>query len=379
MTHCTHSASVIAVVLAALTAGVWAEGGAEFRGGQWQQTTSPAEGTVQGELALVRRDVDRGDYRQAVQAAKRFLKLYGDPVAREEVMLLAGEAEMKRGHLFQGYEWFEKQLAEFPGGRFFDRAMDREFEVAEAFLAGKKRVVLVVLRLPARDDGLEILSRIAEHVPGTEMAQRALLRIAEDHFQRAEWADAAEAYDHYVTTFPRGAKVAEAMLKAAQATYDSFTGVGRDETPLIEAEQRYRQFARKFPLSAAEAGVDATLERIRTVRAAKLLEEGRYYERVGKLGPAAFTYRLVLDTYPHTEAANQAQLALVGLTGGLPLTASPEPQTAPATQPAAPVTQPARPPPPPPATTQPKVPREMPEPIDLEKLQPTTAPTGGRP
>jgi outer membrane assembly lipoprotein YfiO len=372
MTHWTQSASVIAVVLAALSGSVCAQGGSEFRGGQWQTSVVPAEGSAAGEVALIGQYVDQGEYRQAVKAAQRFLKLYGDPAAREEVMVLAGESEIKRQRLLQGYEWFEKQLAEFPDGRFSARALDREFEVAEAFLAGQKQLVWGFLRLPARDEGLEILSRIAEHVPGTPMAQRALLRIGEDHFGRGEWIDAAEAYDRYLAAFPRGDKAAEAMLKAAQATYQSFTGIGRDETPLIEAEQRYRQFARAFPISAAEAGVDATLEQIRSTRAAKLLAEARFYERVGRTSAAVFAYRLVIETYPHTDAASQAELALTGLTQAL---------APPASQPADEETEPARPDMPsrrgggalPPVT------RQNPEPVDLDKLPVTTAPAGGSP
>ncbi|MCJ7544283.1 MAG: outer membrane protein assembly factor BamD [Phycisphaerae bacterium] len=388
MTHCTHSASVVAAVLAALSASVLAQGGSEFRGGQWQQVVTPAEGSPEGELALVRWHVDQGDYRKAVGAAKRFLKLYDSPL-REEVMLLVGEAEMKRGMLFQGYEWFEKQLAEFPSGRFSSRALEHEFEVAEGFLAGRKRVVLAVFRLPARDDGLEILSRIAEHAPGTDMAQRALLRIAEYHFERGEWMDAAEAYDRYVAAFPRGGKLAEAMLKAAQATYKSFGGIRRDEVPLIEAEQRYREFARRFPISATEAGVEATLEQIRGIRAAKLLEEARFYERVGKWSAATYTYRLVVENYPHTDAAEQAELGLVGLGGGLPAPRTTQPQTAPAPPPPAlpapaPKAPPAAPPKVPPAprvvvTTQPSTAPAYLEPIDLEWRPATTAPAGERP
>src|SRR3972149_5904492 len=60
--------------------------------------------------------MDRGKYRSVVKTAKRFVKRYADPAGREEMMLLAGEAELKRGRLFQGYEGFGRQLGESPGG-----------------------------------------------------------------------------------------------------------------------------------------------------------------------------------------------------------------------------------------------------------------------
>ena len=121
MTHRTHLALVVAAMLAAATVPALAEEGAEFRGGQWQESVQPQKGSMEGELALVRSYVDHGQYRQAVSAAQRFVKFYHDPAAREEVLMLAGEAEMNRGRLLQAYEWFEKQLAEFAGGHFSGR------------------------------------------------------------------------------------------------------------------------------------------------------------------------------------------------------------------------------------------------------------------
>jgi len=338
----------------------------EFQAGRWVAGAPPAKGTPEGDLLLIRQQMDRSRYLGAVSAAKRFLKRYGDDPACEEVMLMAGEAELKRGRLFQAYEWFEKQLAEFPAGRFSDRALDREFVAAEGFLAGKKRIALGIFRLPARDDGLEILSRIAEHVPGTALAERALMRIADDHYSRNEYAEAAESYDAYLTAFPNGSMAVDAMLKAANATYWSFNGIAYDETPLIEAEQRYRAFAQRHPISAKEAGVDETLEAIRLTRAEKVLAEAKFYERLDRPGAAAFSYRYVVENYPRTGAADQAAESLTRLGGQPAPTAGPveAPPVAPSeAAEAEEVRQPA-------AEAAPD------QTVDLEKLLPETAPKG---
>ena len=107
----------------------------EFEGGQWIPTTAPAEGTPEGELAIIRRCVDRGANRSAVNRARNFLKKYPDSPARQEVMMLAGVAEMNRGMYFQAYEWFEKQLAESPDGRYSARSLDCEYAIAGRSLA----------------------------------------------------------------------------------------------------------------------------------------------------------------------------------------------------------------------------------------------------
>ncbi|MFA6133582.1 MAG: outer membrane protein assembly factor BamD [Phycisphaerae bacterium] len=357
-------ALLAAAMIVLCSGGVFAQQEFELEGGKWSPTAPPAKGTAEGELSLIRSWIDHGDDGQVEQAAKDFLKQHGDSPLREEVMLLAGEAQVNRGRFFQGYEWFEKQLSEFPDGRFSDRALDREFAVAEAFLAGKKRIAAGIFFLPAQDEGIDILGRIAEHVPGTAMAERALLRVAEYHYAKQEYGKAADAYDRYLELFAKSKQAPDAMLKAAEATFRSFGGLAYDVTPLIEAEQRFREYSERFPISAKAANVPATLAQIRNLRAGKVFSEAAFYERVGRPSAAAYYYRLVIEDYPHSDYAEQANYALEKLASRLPPKAI-EAASRPAPRPSE------------------ELPIRRPQPkglgsdevIDLEKLAPTTQET----
>ena len=114
----------------------------EWRDGKWIKTAQPKEGTGEGELALIRRLHGVGKYKWTVKAAKKFISKYSPDPRCEEVCMLAGQAEMKRRRYYQAFEWFEEQLNRFPSGQYSDRALQYEYEVAEAFLRGEKRVVL---------------------------------------------------------------------------------------------------------------------------------------------------------------------------------------------------------------------------------------------
>jgi outer membrane assembly lipoprotein YfiO len=323
----------------------------EFEQGRWAATTAPAEGTPEGELAIIRRDVDRGAGRKALSDAKQFLKKYPDSPAREEVMMLAGLAQMNRGLYFQAYEWFEKQLAEFPGGRFSSRALDCEYAIANAFLGGKKRVVGGVFRLSAKEEGVDILTRVAEHVPKSAMAEKALLRIGDYRYAGGDYADAAAAFDHYLELFSKSSQAPAAMLKAANAAYASYYGPAYDDAPLVEARQRFRRFSEIYPVSARSANVPAVLRQISDAQAAKAFETARFYQRVGRPEAAAFYYRQVTDQYPESDWAQQAKgaLAKLGRTPDAAVTEAPRPAV-----PARPVAEAQR------------------EVVELEKLAPTT-------
>jgi len=279
----------------------------EWKGGEWTAVAEPAEGTPEGELSLIRQHLQRGHNRTVVKLAERFLRVYPNVSGREEVMLLAGEAELNRRRYFQAFEWFNRQLQEYPSGRYSDRALDREFQVAEAFLAGEKRVVLGVLRVPARDDGVDILHRIAEQAPGSEIAERALLRVADYYYRRGDYVDAAEAYDHFIELFGKSTRLPYARLQAARAIYKTYSGPQWDETPLVETEQRLLEFRERYPMAAEKAGVEGMLRRIRELRAEKLEVIAEFYERTSHLRAAVFYHRRTLALYPDTSWAKQAE------------------------------------------------------------------------
>ncbi len=299
---------VALVAVVAATGGLFAaEGEYEWVGGQWIEAAAPAEGSPAGELALIRRHQADGRRRETVRAGKKFLDKYPDDARGEEAMLLAGEAELDAHRYWQAYEWYKRLADEHPNGKFYERALDRQFKVAEAFLAGKKRIVLGFLRISAYGDGQEILFSIAAHSPGSALAERALMRVAEFYFNRRDYVEAIETYDEYLEMFPKSHRSSLAMLRGAQASLADYRGPAHEDTPLIEARQRFLMFAEQFPDDAAKIGVDRILDQITSERARKAFEGAAFYERIDRPAPAKICYQYVVADYGDTEWAAQAR------------------------------------------------------------------------
>jgi len=279
----------------------------EWTGTEWVPIRAPQPGTPEGDLYAIRRLIEDGRNRRAVSAAEDFIEKHPDAPQREEAMMLAAEAEYSRGRYMQSYEWCEKQLAEFPAGRYYERALQREYDVAEQFLAGKPQIVLGFLLVPAQKEGLEILQRISEHAPGTTFAEEALMRVGDYHYARHDWQEAIDAYDQYVEMFAKTRRAPEAMLQAARAMFNSFHGPAYDDTPLLEAAIRFRAFGEAFPQKAAEANIDQYLQQIRDYRAQKSYQTGAYYQRTGRPAAAAFYYRRTRQEFPSTPWAQKAE------------------------------------------------------------------------
>jgi outer membrane protein assembly factor BamD (BamD/ComL family) len=371
------AALAAAAVLACFSLTSFAQSEFEYKDGQWVKSALPVKGTPAGELATMRRMAAMRSNSAVVSAADDFLKNYPDSPLREEVMMLAGQAEMNRDRYYQAYGWFKRQWEEYPTGAYAERALQREYEIAEAFLAGKKRVVAYIIYLPARTDGQDILNHIAEQAPGSLLAELALLRVAEDHFSHREFPESAQAYDHYMELFTKSGKYRDAMLQAALATHLSYRGPQFDPTSLIEAQQRYKNFKEQYPQTAIKADVAGTLKRIESQRAQQEYETASFYDRTGQKQAAAFYYRLVMNDYPNTDYAGLAQISLKNLGPVAPPRPPPAAMQAPKTAMTWPTTSPIGIPTKTgpatasgPSATGPARKTKHPEPMDIEKILP---------
>jgi outer membrane assembly lipoprotein YfiO len=340
--------------------------------GKWVKIVPPKPGTPAGDLQLLRQAVQEHADGAAVGAAKAFIKKHPGEIAQEEVMMLAAQAEMHRGRYWQAFDdWIEKQLSQFPAGKYSQRVLQWEYDIGDAFLNGKKRVVWGIFNLSAQPEGLEILHKVVEHAPGSDVGERAMMRIAEYHFNHRDWPEAIVDYDEFVKLFRNSPKVPYATLQAAKASFLSYRGAAFDDTPLLDAEQRFKIYREHYPDQAAKAQVDQTLANIRDLRAMKLLTTAEFYQRIGHPVAQALNYRQVNDQFPRTPSAELAQARLAKL-GDLTPASGPAPQ---------PQTRPFTPPPPEPVATQPttgtttgptSTSKPTTGPVRIEDLVPTT-------
>jgi len=281
----------------------------EWVDGQWTPAATREFSTPEGMLAWIRQYADRHQNALVISTTRRFLKTFpGDPRS-EEAMLLSGEAEMRRGRFWQAYTWFERQLDAWSAGEFSARALQRQFEVGQAFLAGKWRLVWGFLPLPAKTDGIDILMKIVDRAPGSAIGEKSMMTVADFYFNRQEYVQAVQAYDRYQELFKSSPRLAYVTYRAALATFGTFHTVRHDETPLIDAEQRFTMFTKRFPRDAQAAQATTILVTIRDLRGQKAFETAEYYRKVGRAESAAMLYERAADNFADTAWGDRATAA----------------------------------------------------------------------
>jgi len=229
-----------------------------------------------------------------------------------EAIYLRGNANLALDEEYDALYDYERLVREYPASEFFASALEREFDVAKLYLNGRRKPGIFGWRL---DSGVpiaeEIIVRIAERLPGSKLAERAILELA-DHYARApELRMAVETYDVFVRLFPRSPMRAKAMQRRIYATVAQFKGPRYDVRVLKDAAVQIEDFAAEFPAQAQSAGLtDGLVARLDESAASGMLSQAQWYiDRDDPVSGRLALVRLV-RRHPKTSAAHEA-LAII--------------------------------------------------------------------
>jgi len=302
---------------AVVMAGAWAPlvsaapPGWELRNGSWVPVVQASNDTPEGQVAQMIQDLDANRTKDLIYNAKKWLKANKKHPLVPEVLVLQGDAEVRRGNKYKALFPYEDMLNNFPTSDLYSSVLQREFDIADAFLKGYKRKFFGMRILPVSEDALELLDRIQDRERGSPLAERAGIRIADYYYNRGEFPEAIDGYNDFLKRYPYSQYVRKAEIRRAEASLGNFHGVLFDLTPLLDGRERIAAIASAYPQTAEQLQVKALEDRIYQMEGEKDLEVARYYWRAGKKYASAWYYRRVLENWPDTMWAQQARAELV--------------------------------------------------------------------
>ena len=155
---------------------------------------------------------------------------------------------------------------------------------------------------------IEKLKLIRNKFPYSSFATEAQLKIADVYYLQESYAEAALAYEAFRDLHPKHEKVPYAMFRAAKSYYNDAPGtVARDLSTVQKALDAYNEFLKRFPQAPEAAEARKDLAECRRLLAEKELYIGDFYFKRDFYDSAKPRYQKILNLYPETEAAKQAQ------------------------------------------------------------------------
>lgn len=223
-----------------------------------------------------------------------------------QAYLLRGDAHTAAGNEYKALYDYETVAIGFPASEEYMRALEREMEIAIKYLYGLRRRWLGVRWSDATADGQELLARVAERAPGSKLAERSIIELADYYYRERELKTAAEAYEIFLANFPRSPLAEHARRRRIEANIGRFKGPNYDAAGLGEARVLIEDLRITDPITAERMGADALLARLDESAAAQVLEKARWYLQRRDLVSARFTLQRLVQKHPQTVSARTA-------------------------------------------------------------------------
>jgi outer membrane assembly lipoprotein YfiO len=280
----------------------------ELRSGKyWEQVKGAAsQPTNDPTLDRVEQLLVSGQKLAAKRQALQWVKTHANSPIRDRGLFLLAQANYAYGDRLESFYEFDELLDLYPDSQLFNPALERQYEIADAYLNGYKRRFLGVPMFGAEDEAIEMLYRIQQRSPGSPLAEKALQRTGDHYYKTSEFDLAADVYAAFVKAYPRSPEVPRVRLRQAFSYYAQFRGLRFDATPIIDAREQLAGILAVYPKLAEEENLAPVIARIDEAFARKIYQTADFYRRTHEPRAAVYTWRYLIQTYPKS---NEAELA----------------------------------------------------------------------
>jgi outer membrane protein assembly factor BamD len=148
-----------------------------------------------------------------------------------------------------------------------------------------------------------------EH-PYSDYARKAMLMSAFLHFRRAQYQDAINDAQRYVTLFPASEDSAYAQYLIGESYFRQIPDVTRDQDLATKAMDAMGVVLQKYPDSEYAADARNKIEVARDQLAGKEMQIGRYYLERREYVAAVNRFKTVVEDYQTTRHVEEALLRL---------------------------------------------------------------------
>lgn len=293
------------------------------RGQSWKAVSAEGKDKFLLAVAETKKLVNTGQTKAARKAFDSLKKDFPDIAGPDLDAFIKAEMYYCRGKFTRAIRSYDKLLSEYPESGLREAALDRQFAIATAFLAGQKRTVLGVWKIKGYAEGIRIMEKITDPDRAgfdTPLGIKAAIAAAKSHEERQEFNEAYLKWWEMSLqweTGPIGKETLLGMARCKRAVYNKNPEHKRafyDASTLRTAKSCYEKFKLLYPEDTEEIGVDEILEEIDEQLACKQLSIGQYYETIGNRQSANLYYEMVVNDWPGSKAAETAK-ELLGKNG----------------------------------------------------------------
>jgi outer membrane assembly lipoprotein YfiO len=284
---------------------------------RWRQSNAS------NQLAVAQIAFDRKDYGLAIKASRRVVQEWPLSDYAPRAQYLVGRSYEAKGYLEKAFAEYQNALDKSPKTANYQELVQRQFEIANKFLAGKRFRLWGFLPFSGSMERTAMMyEKIVRNGKYSEVAPQAQLNIGEAHerdkalglFKTPDYPAAIEAYkigvDRY---FDRPKVAAEALFRAGLAYSKESQTAEYDQTTAGQAIATFTDFIALYPEEPRVAQAQKIIATLRAEQARGNFEIAKFYESKHKWEGAKRYYNAAFNADPNSPYAIEAQRRIYAL------------------------------------------------------------------
>jgi len=271
--------------------------------GKWQRTRA------KDQLDVAQAAFDKKDYGLALRAARRVVHVWPLSDYAEPAQYLVGRCYEAKGRDDKAFKEYQKVVEKNPKGQHYQEIAQRQFEIANRYLAGKWfKLWGVIPFFPSMDKTAAMYDKIVKNGPYSDVAPQAQLNIGKAREKQSNYPAAVKAYELAADRYhDRPVIAAEALYRQGLAYNEQARTAEYDQNTAAQAIATFTDFITLYPEDSRSAEAQKIITALKNEQARGNFQVAKFYEKYHKWRGALVYYNEVVLLDPSSVYANEAK------------------------------------------------------------------------
>ena len=277
--------------------------------GKWVNPKNLPKDNPKEQFAYAKSFYDNKKYEEAKREFRKLLKAYPKSAEAAEAQYYLGLTEEEQGKLYEAYQAYQMVIDKYPFSERIQEVIEREYKIAEKFMAGEKRKALGVT-LPVENPAIEIFGKVVENSTYGPLAPKAQYKLGLVLKGLLRYYEAEEEFSKVVSRYPDSEWAAAAKFQIASCRASLSKGPAYDQGAAQEAKEKFEEFVKEHPDAVLSLDAEKNINSIREKEAEANFNIAQFYEKQKVFDSARIYYKDIMNNYADSPWAAQAAARL---------------------------------------------------------------------
>jgi outer membrane assembly lipoprotein YfiO len=272
---------------------------------KWVNPKAAPKSTPKEQFEYAKEFYDAKKYDDAKREFKKLVKAYSKTAEAAEAQYHLGLIADAQGNLYEAFQAYQKVIDKYPFSERTQQIIEREYNIAEAFMSGEKRKAMGVT-LPVENPAIEIFAKVIENSTYGPLAPKAQYKLGLTLKGLGRSYEAEEAFNKVISNYPESPWVEAAKYQLAETRAAASQGPAYDQGAMKEAKEKFEAFVKEYPDAVLSHKAEESIDALKEKEAEGNYDIALFYEKQKAYEAAKVYYTDLVNNYSRTKWAAKA-------------------------------------------------------------------------